>query len=229
MAKTLAIIHTTPVTVSSLKELVAARLPGVTVMNFLDDSILPELTRNGGNVDAVAPRWFQYVRIADQLGADVILSACSSVGELAWRAREHVRKPVLRIDEPMAERAVAMGTAIGVVATVGTTLRPTERLLHVKAAEIGKPVQVIPVLASEAYQRLMAGDAAGHDKMLLDTMEALAERVDVVVLAQASMARVVPQLSASVRSKVLASPELGIEGVREALKSAAHSTIHKGS
>ena len=39
----LAIIHTTPATVEPLKALAAEIVPGVNVVNFVDDSILPQL------------------------------------------------------------------------------------------------------------------------------------------------------------------------------------------
>ena len=42
-----------------------------------------------------------------------------------------------------------------------------------------------------SFQALMSGDAAGHDARVSDALRALAPQVDVIVLAQASMARVV--------------------------------------
>ncbi|QSO51561.1 Asp/Glu/hydantoin racemase [Alicyclobacillus curvatus] len=218
MRRKLAIIHTTPVTIDALKKLVQEAMPDVDIVNFLDDSILPELYDNGGNVRAVEERWFQYVQIADKLGADCILSACSSVGELAWKARTLVSKPVLRIDEPMAMEAVETARVIGVAATLPTTLRPTEGLLKRKAEEAGKDIVLHSLLADEAYQRLMQGDVDGHDKVLADKLTELTQSVDVVVLAQASMARVIPRLPEQLQVKVLASPKRGIEHVRRVLE-----------
>jgi len=37
--------------------------------------------------------------------------------------------PVVRVDEPMAEKAVQTGTRIGVAATLATTLKPTTELI----------------------------------------------------------------------------------------------------
>ncbi len=76
----LAIIHTTPATVDSLKGLAAEMIPGVHVVNLMDDSILPELGANGGRIEEVEQRWRQYAQIAEKLGADCILNACSSIG-----------------------------------------------------------------------------------------------------------------------------------------------------
>lgn len=218
MERTLAIIHTTVATVDPLRALAAELLPGYQVVNVVDDSVLPQLARNGGDVDAVSERLIGYARFAEQGGADAILSACSSVGALAAQMRAQVTIPLVRIDEAMAEEAVRRGTRIGVAATLQTTLNPTMRLVEQKAQEHGKAVEITPLLAGGAYQKLMAGDKAGHDADLAAALAELAAQVDVIVLAQASMARVVPSLPADQQSKCLTSPRLSMERVRAVLE-----------
>ncbi len=216
---TLAVIHTTTATVEPLKALAAEVLPGCTVINFVDDSILPQLATNGGDIDEIAGRVIQYTRFAEAAGADVILEACSSIGEIVPRAREGLHTPLVRIDEAMAEQAVARGRRVGVAATLRTTLAPTVRLIEAKAAEAGREIEVEQVLVSDAYQKLMAGDREGHDNALAAALAELAPRVDVVVLAQASMARVLPRLPQEQQTKCLTSPPLAMELVRQALES----------
>src|SRR5262245_21433159 len=116
----LAIIHTTPVTVDTLKSLAGELLPGYQVINFVGDSILPQLAENGGKVDEVQDRLLAYAHFAEQQGADVILEACSSVGELVAKMRDEVSIPVVRIDDAMTEAAVQKGKRIGIAATLGT-------------------------------------------------------------------------------------------------------------
>lgn len=213
----LAIIHTTAATVEPLKALAAELVPGADVVNFVDDSILPQLRDNGGDVSQVEDRLLHYAEFAEQVGADAILSACSSVGEVAERMRERVSVPVVRIDDAMAEAAVARGGVIGVAATLPTTLEPTQRLIRAKASEQGRSVTIKSRLVDSAYQRLMAGDPAGHDTLLAEALEAFAGEVDVVVLAQASMARVLDRLPEHLRERFLTSPRLAMEQVRAAL------------
>lgn len=222
MCAKLAVIHTTPVTVESLKALAAELLPGVAVVNFVDDSVLPQLAENGGEVAAVAPRLVQYARFAEEVGADAVLSACSSVGEVVAEMQRAVRIPVVRIDEAMAEEAVRCGGRVGVAATLPTTLHPTLALLESKAREAGREVGLEPhclepLCVEGAYARLLAGDREGHDALLVDALGSLAARVDMVVLAQASMARVLPELSGALREKFLTSPRLGMARVRDVL------------
>ena len=214
----IAIIHTTPATVGPLKALAEEFIPGCEVANFVDDSILPQLARNGGNLTEVEGRLVQYARFAEEVGAEAILSACSSVGELVNQARAAVSVPVIRIDEAMAEEAVRRGKIIGVAATLNTTLNPTTRLLQKMAGRAGVDVEIRPLLVEAAYQRLMAGDPEGHDAVLAEALTGLADEADVVVLAQASMARVLPRLPESQRGKFLSSPRLAMRRVQQALE-----------
>lgn len=214
----LAIIHTTPATVESLKALAAETIPGVEVVNFVDDSILPQLAANGGNVAEVEERLLTYARFAKAVGAEVVLEACSSVGELVAAMQKAAALPVVRIDDAMAEEAVRRGQQIGVAATLATTLEPTTRLLRAKAAKAGGQVEIRPRLVEGAYARLMAGDRAGHDALLVDALTQLAGETDVVVLAQASMARVLPQLPAEIRDHFLVSPPLAMARVAAAFE-----------
>ena len=216
----LAIIHTSPATVDSLKALSAEVLPDRELINFVDDSILPQLAQNGGNLAEVEERLVHYARFAEQAGADIILEACSSVGELVPKMQAAVSIPIVRIDEAMAEETVQRGNRLGVAATLQTTLQPTTRLLRAKAQAAGKQVEITPLLIEGAYQKLMAGDREGHDNLLVEKLHELTRITDVVVLAQASMARVLPRLSAADQDKILVSPPRAMEQVRSVLATA---------
>ncbi|REE92717.1 hypothetical protein A8990_10315 [Paenibacillus taihuensis] len=211
----LAIIHTTPLTVESLKNLALSLMPGLEIVNLVDDSILPQLAKNGARVEEVRGRWSEYAKIAEGLGADCILNACSSIGELCAQVQPDIAVPIVRIDEAVAEYAVSTASTIGVAATLATTLEPTQRQLREKAEQAGREVELVPVVASTAYQLLLAGDKDGHDNELAETLRKLAASTDVVVLAQASMARVVERFSPDERKLFLTSPELGMNRVRE--------------
>jgi Asp/Glu/hydantoin racemase len=218
---TLAIIHTAPATIEPLRALAEEVLPAVTVINFVDDSILPQLAANGGDLSAVRDRLVAYAQFAERAGAAVILSACSSVGEAVAQMRDSVSIPVVRIDEPMADAAVQRGPRVGVAATVRTTLEPTMRLLRARAVARRVSLELLPCLVEGAFQILAAGDRAGHDERVAGALAKLAASADVVVLAQASMARVLPRLPDDLRTRVLSSPRLGMEAVRAALEGAA--------
>lgn len=218
MKKKLAIIHTTPVTIESLKDLANKMIGECEIINLVDDSILPQLGKNGGNVQEIADRWEGYAKVAEQLGADCILNACSSIGELVAFTQPKIATPIIRIDDAMAEFAISSAEKIGVAATLETTLRPTLDLLKQKAAEQQKNVEFEPILVSSAYQKLIANDKEGHDLDLSVALRELAKKVDIVVLAQASMARVVSGFTPDEQRHFVTSPELGMEAVKRTLK-----------
>ncbi|MBZ4665918.1 aspartate/glutamate racemase family protein [Mahella sp.] len=215
--KKLAIIHTSFATVEPLTALAKDTITGCEVVNFMDDSILPQLMKNGGDLSAVESRWLQYVVFAEDVGADCVLNACSSVGELTEKALRMVSIPVIRIDEAMAEKAVGIARRIGVAATLPTTLRPTLALLEEKSRETGKDIELQSALADGAYEQLMAGHKDVHDAILIKMLKELADKVDIVVLAQASMARVIPSLPIEIQGKFLSSPALAMQRVKAVL------------
>ena len=122
--------------------------------------------------------------------------------------------PVLRVDQPMADKAVQSGKRIGVIATLSTTLEPTSDLVRRRAIVANKEIELKAVLCEGAFEALMSGDAATHDKKVGDALKQLAKEVDVIVLAQASMARVVDTLDdADKKIPILASPAIAIQFV----------------
>lgn len=218
MKKKLAIIHTTPVTIEPLKDLAVKIIGDCEIINLVDDSILPQLAQNGGDIQEIAERWESYAKIAEQQGADCILNACSSIGELVTYTQAKVSPPIVRIDDAMADFAIDMANTIGVAATLKTTLKPTLKLLTQKAEKKGKNVKFEPILVSSAYQKLLANDKEGHDLDLSVALRELAQKVDIVVLAQASMARVVSTFTTEEQRQFVTSPELGMEAVKRTLQ-----------
>lgn len=212
--KKLAIVHTSHVTIDSLKALASEILPDYEVVNFVDDSILPQLKQNDGKIDDVADRLIHYYQFAEQVGADIILNACSSVGEVVQQGSSQVNVPIVRIDEAMADEAVRRGKRIGVAATLATTLRPTIALVTEKASQSDGEYEIQSLLVSEAFELLIADNKEGHDTVLAEALLKFVQTVDVVVLAQASMARVVERLPANVQNRFLSSPRMGMERVK---------------
>jgi Asp/Glu/hydantoin racemase len=154
---------------------------------------------------------------AELAGVDLIFSACSSLGPSMDIARNLVHVPIVKIDDAMAEKAVQLGTCIGALATVPTTLPPTVALIEEHATKEGKTVTVLPRLCEGAFDVLMAGERDEHDQMVLNGAQSLASQVDILVLAQASMSRLAPMLSDSTGLQVLSSPRLAVEYVRDLL------------
>lgn len=222
---TLALVHTVASLVPVFERLAHEIVPDVETFNIVDESLLRTTIREGRLSPATARRLAGYVASAEAAGADAVLVTCSSVGAAVEAARPLTGVPVLRVDEPMADEAVAVaGRArgrIGVLGTLRTTLEPTADLVRSRATAAGSSVEVVERLAEGAFEALNAGGTETHDRLVTDALEALAGDVDVVVLAQASMARVVDALApGTVSVPVLSSPRLALERAARVLRAA---------
>lgn len=213
--KKIGIIHTTPATISSMGALVKEIIGDVEIINFLDDSILGDM-REKHNVDFVRERWISYAKVLEQLGADAVVSACSTVGAFAEEADRVLDVPVYRIDDAMCAAAVERGTVISVFATLASTLEPTVDLIRRKAVKEGKQATINTVLVEGAYEALMEGRKEVHDAKIKEAVGQYLATSDIVVLAQASMASAV-DLSGEGAKKILTSPRLGIEKLKKDL------------
>ena len=207
-------LHTGAVVIPTFAELAAAHLPGVEIQHLLDDKIVADL---GADPDGrhIADRLVTLGRTAVAAGSRVLVFSCSSISRYARPLQDELGIPVLRIDEAMADRAVATGRSIAVVATVQTTLGPTASLLRERAALQGIEIDLTEVLVDGAFAAVSSGDRAQHDRLVAAAVREQIERNDVVVLAQASMAGAAAGLDGDV--PVLTSPELGIRRVAETL------------
>lgn len=208
--KTVFIIHTSSVSVDYLNKLFKEFGPHLTVRNIIDDSLLPEVLTHGGVTEGVRQRIVSYARLAEQTGAAMIFNQCSSVGEAADLAAKEVKIPLIKVDEEMARVAVESGKKIGVVATLGTTLGPTCRLIQRTADVRDKPIEIVERLVEGAFEKLVGGDRAGHNAMVIASIRQLCTEVDVVVCAQGSMVALLDDLGQT-PVPVLTSPRMGVE------------------
>lgn len=220
MSKTLAFVHTSPVLVPVFTKLAHELLPGIETFHVVDESLIRNTIRAGELTKATIGRVVRLIGHAHEGGADAVMVTCSSIGPSIDVARLVYDFPIFRIDEAMAEKAVSTADSVGVAATLSTTLEPTIALLERTAKAAGREVRIVPRLCEGAFAAVLSGDTQRHDRMVEQALLELAPEVDVVVLAQASMARVAAAMGQS-PSIVLSSPELAVQSVRDALLSPA--------
>lgn len=210
------LIHTSPVSLNDLKALFKEIVPEVEMVNIIDDSLLDEVKKNGQINPAIISRMCAYVQVAKTLKPDLIFNQCSSVGEAFDIARKQADCKTLKIDEAMAEKAVELGTRIGVVATVASTVKPSCNLVRTKAKEANKDVTVTEYLVDGALDILMSGDVDKHNELVIKAIRKAEDENDVVVLAQGSMTAILPLLGETTKP-VLTSPRLAVERVKKEL------------
>ena len=221
MSTKIAILHTSFVFVSVepvINNLIAELIPNAEVMHFVDSDVLATVVREQGISAQSEARMTHLAQAAEAAGADIIFSACSSLGPALDIAARNVGTPVVKVDEAMAILAASTGKRVGVLATVPTTLGPTSDLIQAKADELGNEITIEQKLCAGAFDVLMAGDRPGHDAMVIEQAMELAKTVDLVVLAQASMSRLVDVLAEKTGLPVLSSPRIGVEYLAQRIR-----------
>jgi Asp/Glu/hydantoin racemase len=207
MTKRIAFVHTVGFLVEEFRARVRADIPAADCFHILNESLLQDLLR-GAPLPLVYRRVVDQIVLAAEAGPDLIVVTCSSTSPAVDIARRLVPVPILKIDDPMMAEAARSGSRIGLLCTASSTVEPSSALLRAHAAEQGREVAIRTVLCPEAYQALMAGDRARHDALLLEAATGIAGEVDVLVLAQASLAHLRDPLAAALQCPVLASPPL---------------------
>lgn len=181
-----------------------------------EPEILSEV-RAAGYVQAKpAARLIEMYMKAVQEDCDAILNICSSVGEVADSAQEVAKYtgiPIVRIDEEMCREAVRKGSHIGVMATLPTTLEPTKNTVLRVAREMNRRVEITDCLIDGAFNL----DQQQFREMLTQAAAGIIDKVDVIVLAQGSMAYVEKELTDKFGRPVLGSPRFGAAALRKAL------------
>lgn len=214
MGKKLVLIHTLPPLIDVFNKLAAELLPGTQLMHVLDEPLLEQVKIRGHLAPEDSARLGSHVTMAEQIQAGAVLVTCSTISPCVDDVRPQARIPLSKIDEAMITTAVQLGSRIGVVATVQTTLEPTRCLLETQATQFGKEIETELFLVDGALSALMAGDGTTHDHLVKDTVLDLAQRVEVIILAQASMARVVDVIvEGECHIPVLSSPHLALKQV----------------
>lgn len=215
---TLALIHTSPTLAPAFAKLCRKHIPEARIFHVVDESLIQDTIRAGKLRKLTMRRLLDQIASAEAAGADAVLVTCSSIGPGVTLAKAFFDIPVLRIDEAMAEVAVQQASTIGVLATLRTTLDPTTALLREKAAEAKREVKLVECLCEDAFPAVLAGDTETHDQILRKALVEDMRDVDAIVLAQASMARVVATLApGALHAPVLSSPELAVLRARKEL------------
>lgn len=186
------------------------------ILSLQDPSILAQVREAGYVTPAPAARLIGMYMDAIGQGADAVLNVCSSVGEVAdsvQTAAAYIGVPIVRIDEDMCREAVRLGSRIGVLATLPTTLEPTKGTINRVARSMGRHVTLVDGLIDGAFGL----DQAQFRRLLLEAAGKIIDQVDVIVLAQGSMAYVEKDITAAYGKPTLSSPRFGAVALKKAL------------
>jgi len=217
--KTLGIVHAAVATAGLVRSAVELLIPEVEILQIGDDTI-----RQGNRTapPGMVPKagFLTFVRHAKALqdaGCQMVLLTCPILAQAVELARPFFDIPLLQLNRPMMDLAVRRGDRIGLIATQAAVIPPSERLLHVAAAEAGRDVTVETVLCSEAERAIASGDREKYVALLRGEIERLASDVDSIVLSQVAMSMMEHHLD-GIRVPVYTSARTGFERVRSMME-----------
>ena len=209
MQSHLALLHTTPVLIDTFDRLIEEADLELPVRHIVEEGFLTEAREKGISQD-LDERIGGRIRSAIEEGASVVLCTCSTIGASAESANDATYGVIVRVDRPMAEKAVEIGSRIIVAAALESTLAPTRNLILEVASTRQRRVELIEVLCDNAWSRFEEGDNEGYFSEIASKLKERATEGDVIVLAQASMAGAA-NLCPEISVPILSSPEIGFQ------------------
>ncbi len=153
---TLTFLHTSSVHIKTFDILLAEMAPNIPVQHIVDESLLQEAIDYGDVSPDLARRIQDTVQTAEADGARTVLCTCSTIGDVAETTP--TTAPVIRVDRPMAEQAVAMGQRIIVAATLGMAgAIISESTLSFLGFGVQPPTPTWGNMLSNAQQEMLRG------------------------------------------------------------------------
>ncbi|MEJ2136244.1 MAG: aspartate/glutamate racemase family protein [Desulfofustis sp.] len=199
------VVHTTRLVIDPVHRSISDSAAELQINHVLDEGILRKLAALGTITSEITDWLTRMVASTEEIGADLAVVSCSSLSPCVNEVRRRVKIPVLKVDEPMVEYAVHHAERIGLIMTNPTTEMPSQTLFSEVTQRLKSRAVLIPELCPEAFAKLTRGDIEGHDQEVVEAIERMFDRVDLLMLAQISIARVRDKLAPRVAGRVLSS------------------------
>jgi hypothetical protein len=209
MTHDLAFLHTLASNVDAFTPLVAERRPDLRIRHAVADHLLNE-ARKTGMTPEIAREVQTLMADLASTGAPVVVCTCSTIGGAAEATDTGGRFVAMRIDRPMADRAVMLGPDVLVFAALASTFGPTRALLEDSARRANVPLRLEERLIESAWPYFERSDRDGYYQVIADALTTDLTEFGVVVLAQASMAPAADRCR-NLTVPILSSPRLGVE------------------
>lgn len=188
--------------------------PEARISNLLDDSLFAWVREAGGVVPEMYDVFRNLTRHMIDRGANGILFTCSAFRPVIDACIKEFELPILKPNDAMIENALAAGSRIAIMATVGPTIPSIAVEIEEKAAAQGRTVELMPYVVDHAFDALAGGDAATHDRLVAERARDI-ERCDAIVLAQFTLARAVPAVRSVNKMPIYDSPGAAVARMRE--------------
>lgn len=206
----IAFLHTAAIHIETFNALGREIAPELSLAHAVREDLL-SAAEKAGFVTPVLDMKTQEALIAlAEGGARVVVCTCSTLGASAEALSDEMNVPILRIDRAMADLAVETGRVIGVCACIPATVPNTQTLIRSSAARAGREVEIRSFVFDDVWTSFREGRLTDYYEGIAARLQKAAEGVDVLVLAQASMAPAAA-LCGELSAPILSSPRIGFE------------------
>lgn len=185
----------------------------VMIAHHVNEQLLKQAMADG-LTEAVVSLIQQEVQDIAATGADIIICTCSTIGDAAEQT-DNIDSKVIRVDRPMAEKAITQ-TRVHVLAALDSTIDPTLSLLAQCAQQHGTSPDISYAVIPNAWPYYANGDTESYAKVIAEYVEQEVYGYDNIVLAQASMAPALGYINQP-PAPVLSSPELCCKAIADYL------------
>ena len=208
-------IHALAESVPPVKVAFGEVFPEAELINLLDEALFIDF--KGSITPQLRRRMSQLICYCEEYGADAIGLACSVYAPVVETARDLVDVPVVSSYSPVMEEAVRAGKRIGIIASVGATLRDSDYYLQLTAEDQGRTVETELCFAEELIPLHRTQGEEAFNRRLEELVLDLSERVDAVLLGQFSMASAFNRLQELCPVPILSGPHSSANKLKELL------------
>ena len=201
----IALIHAVTVAMAPVHEAFARLWPEAELADLLDTSLSTDRERDGELTPAMTARIGALADYAVGTGAAGVLYTCSAFGEAIEAAAKRSPVPVLKPNQAMFQRALAIGSHIGMLATFAPSVAGMEDEFRELAEQRCVAAELETICVDGAMRALRGGDGETHDRLLAEAAPRL-KSCDAVLLAHFSTARAEAAVKAAIGGPVLTAP-----------------------
>jgi Asp/Glu/hydantoin racemase len=217
MSKRIMLVHAFLPSMPPIADAFKEGWPEAEVLNLLDESLYVDVTLEGVMKPGVMDRVENILKHCALSGADGIVFTGSTFGPAVDAARRSMSVPVLKADEAMAARAVAIGGRILIVCTARRALPVIRANVEAAAKEAGVQPKVADFCVPGAKDAISAGKDETHERLIAAVVERESQGYDVILFGQISMVPARARLSPGVAARVLCSPDATVAHLKNLL------------
>jgi Asp/Glu/hydantoin racemase len=186
MTKRIFLVHPYFPTMAPIDEAFKSGWPQAQTVNLLDESLYADVPQDGTLSPPLYERVATLLHHCVKSGADGIVFTGTTFGPAIEAVRPHVKVPLLRAEEAMAELAVGMGKDVLLVCSAKRAMPVIRGSLDAAAERQGATPRIDELWVSGAKDALAAGGMEAHDQLIANEVEAAAH-AGVIVIGQISM------------------------------------------